>query len=234
MHITRCSKRKAWTTAIRQATTPARQVTQDPYAPLRAWRREPLQTFFSTVWKPSASFGGSSRAGGDATGDAGLTGVAAPEAGACCFAASRARHPPPPPPRAPGRYLPAAGAGLSDLGGVSTPVRPDGTPERRQVFVSSRTGARAGAAAGAGACVDLRSACLRIAASSRSACRRAASIACWRSSSLALRWATLRSSSSRFFSSSAAWAAASSSALRSSSAIRSVNRQNQYLTSRAR
>ena len=182
-------------------STPAQQVHEVPYAALRAWRRELFQTFFSTVWKPSPSLGSSSLAGGGTTGEAGLTGVASP-APACDLAASRARHPPPPPPSAPGRYLPATGAGLSDLGGVSMPVRPEGTPDRRQVFVSSRTGARVGATGACGAA--LRSASLRIAASSRSACRRAASIACWRSSSLCLRMLARRSSSSRFFCSSAA------------------------------
>ena len=115
----------------------------DYYAALRAWRRELLQTFFfSTVWKPSLSLGASSRTGaGDAgAGDADLTGVASPAVEVCCFAASRARHPPELPLSAPGRYLHAAGAGLSTRGGVSTPEREDGTPDLRQAVGSSRGG----------------------------------------------------------------------------------------------
>ena len=54
----------------RQPVTSAKQLhaqhsriqrtAQTAYAALRAWRRELRQTFFSTVWKPSLSFGGSS------------------------------------------------------------------------------------------------------------------------------------------------------------------------------
>ena len=153
------------------------QISTHPkaHAARRACRREPCQTFFfSTVWNPSASLGGSACVGAGAgeagAGDATRAGDASPGVAPASLAASRSRQPPPPPGAAPlsipGRYLFAAGAGLSERGGVAA------GPERRQTPSSVAAAERpiergAGAAAGCGTAWALRSARLRSASSSR-------------------------------------------------------------------